>query len=89
MDAGDENQARGVLLAKARKDLGKRQEDIANECEVTQPTVSAWEGGALPELTKVRIVAAAYGVSPLLFLPALPKAEKHVEKTAKRKRAGA
>jgi transcriptional regulator with XRE-family HTH domain len=57
-------------LKRARKKLGKSQQQIANEVGCTQPLVSQWENGdGLPPTERVRAVAAAYGLRPELLLP--------------------
>lgn len=64
----------GERLRKARKKLGKRQLDIAEEVGVKQPTVFAWEADdCLPEAAKIRDVAKAYGIDPIDLLPKTPK----------------
>jgi transcriptional regulator with XRE-family HTH domain len=52
------------LLRDARKKSGKTQADIAAECQVSQPTVHAWERGvAKPSPKRLADVALAYGLS--------------------------
>jgi transcriptional regulator with XRE-family HTH domain len=64
----------GERLRKARKKLGKTQTKVASECDVTQPTVHAWESDqCLPEAGRVRQVAKSYDVDPLDLLPRTKK----------------
>lgn len=60
----------GERLRKARKKLKKTQAAIAAELDVKQPAVAQWETGAGSfEPHRIRDVAKAYGVDPLLLLP--------------------
>lgn len=51
------------ILKSAREKNGKTQADIAAECQVSQPTVHAWESGQTrPSPQRWGDVAIAYGV---------------------------
>lgn len=54
----------------ARRKLGKRQIDIADEVGCTQPTVHAWETGRThPRVQLLPAVARAYKLRPAQLIP--------------------
>ena len=71
----------GVLIAKARKEKGLTQEQLANRLHVSHTTVSKWERGlGFPEVSLLEPLAAELGLTlDELFkgaeLPAEPQNE--------------
>ena len=68
-----------------RRKAGLSQEQLAERLEVTRQTVSKWEGGhSVPDLEKLRAMAAIFGVTldeltgtePPALRPAGPKPNK-------------
>lgn len=52
------------MLREARGKRRKTQREIADECGVTQPTVSEWESGkSSPRPSLWALVSSAYGIS--------------------------
>lgn len=66
----------GDILRRARRKLKKRQKDIADEVGCSQVAVQGWESNKwLPEGGRIRAVANAYKIDPLILLPQ-PKRRK-------------
>lgn len=68
----------GDLLVKARGERG--QQEIAEELDVSQPTVSAWETQAnLPRKSRLKKIAKAYGVEFEVLVAAWLKSDSRAE----------
>jgi transcriptional regulator with XRE-family HTH domain len=60
----------GETLREARRRKKLTQQQLAEELDVRQPTIAAWESDlALPRPRRWKAVAKAYGVRVDVFLP--------------------
>jgi len=64
MENGMDDVSGANLLTRARKRKGLSQAAVAEQCEVTQPTVHNWETGSThPHPDQWRRIAQVYGVA--------------------------